>query len=80
MRTKRLKSKTIDTLDLNDSDKDYLRYHWNGGAVREHADFVAMPDLQRSKRFSALKTRIWIATDGIDLSIPYSSLPNAVSK
>jgi hypothetical protein len=72
MRTKRLKSKTIETLKLNDSDKAYLTYHWKGGVVREHADFQAMPDSQRSKRFSALKARIWDATDGIDLTIPYS--------
>ena len=74
MRTTRLKSKTIEgtKLKLNQSDKDYLTYHWNGGVVREHADFEAMPDLQRSKRFSALKARIWDATNGIDLTIPYA--------
>ena len=72
VRTKRLKVTTVDGLKLNDADKEYLRYHLGGGVVRNHADYVVMADLQRSKRYSALKKRISVATDGVDLNIPYS--------
>ena len=74
VRTKRLKLSTVDglNLNLNDSDKEYLRYHLKGGVVRNHSDFASMPPLQLSKRFSALKKRISIATDGVDLNIPYA--------
>lgn len=72
LRSTRLKLTTVDGLDLSTSDKDYLRHHLSGKSVRTHADFLAVPKNKESSRYSALRQRIFKATDGIDLNIPYS--------
>ncbi len=72
MRTKRLKKTSIDSLDLSVGDKVYLTQHLDGASIRNHADFAAMPKSQFSSRYSALRKRIFKATDGIDLDLPYA--------
>lgn len=74
LRSTRLKLSTLDgdSLKLSDSDKDYLRYHLGGKSVRAHADFRALPKSKFSSRYHDLCKRIFKATEGIDLNIPYA--------
>ncbi len=72
MRTKRLLKDTVKKLKLNVSDQAYLTLHLEGVSIRQHADFLAMPKSQFSSRYSALRKRIFNATDGIDLDLPYA--------
>ncbi|CAE6836997.1 hypothetical protein R20943_06918 [Paraburkholderia aspalathi] len=70
-RTNRIRRSTVSNLALPDADKRCLSLHIAG---KEPADYPVLREYQdenaRSKRFSAIRSRIFDAT-GIDLCIPW---------
>jgi len=72
IRTRRLKKTTVPSLKLSPKAKKYLAYHLNGNNVRNHPDISNLDTAgKRNKYYSAIKLKIFDATDGIDLNLPY---------
>lgn len=69
-RLTRLKKTTVRDLPLSERDKKFLVYHLNDHTVRDHPDFQAMNEKQRSYRYSDLRRRIKKKI-GIELNIPF---------
>jgi hypothetical protein len=71
LRSKQLRMPTVANLNLPALDKKLLRYHLKGGIVSEHPHFQTLSARQASKVYSAIRTRVFQRTEGIDFEIEY---------